>query len=113
MFPFLIVGIINLRGEFITIVDIKYFLQINKTPVSDRTKIIVVSISDIQIGILVDDVFDIENISTDKMNLNSQSKYEKNKFTSAEVLLPNNRVMSVFDLRRCIEDERLFIEDSI
>jgi len=111
--PEFICGIINLRGEFITIVDIKYFLQITRTPVSDKTKIIVVSISDIQIGILVEEVFGIENISTEKININTQNKYDKMKYTSAEVMLPNNKVMSVFDLRKLIEDERLYIEDSV
>lgn len=111
--PEFITGIINLRGEFITIVDIKYFLDIPKTPASEKTKIIVLKISDIQLGILVDDVFNIENIPGDKMNLNVQNKYEKSKYTSAEVLLPDNKVMCIFDIKRFIEDERLFIEDSI
>jgi len=111
--PDFITGIINLRGEFITIVDIKYFLQIPKTSISDKTKIIVVKISDIQVGLLVDDVFDIESIPTEKMNLNIQSKYEKNKYTLAEVLLPDEKIMSIFDMKKFIEDERLFIEDSI
>jgi purine-binding chemotaxis protein CheW len=111
--PDFITGIINLRGEFITIVDIKHFLQISKTPILDKTKIIVVRISEMQVGILVDEVFDIENISSEKMNLKVQTKYEKNKYTSAEILLPDNRIMSIFDLRRLLEDERLFIEDAI
>lgn len=111
--PEFITGIINLRGEFITIVDIKYFLHISKTCISDKTKIIVVKIADIQLGILVDDVFDIENISSEKMNLNIQTKYEKNRYTLAEVLLPDNRIMNIFDIKKFIEDERLFIEDSI
>ncbi len=111
--PEFITGIINLRGEFITIVDIKYFLQVPKTRISEKTKIIVVKISDIQVGILVDEVFDIENIPNERMNLNIQSKYEKNKYTLAEVLQPDERIISIFDMKRFIEDERLFIEDSI
>ncbi len=111
--PEFITGIINLRGEFITIVDIKYFLDISKTVPSDKTKIIVLKLSDIQLGILADDVFDIENIPSEKMNLNVQNKYEKNKYTSAEVLFSDNKVMYVFDIKKFIEDERLFIEDSI
>lgn len=111
--PDFISGIINLRGEFITIIDIKTFLHIDQTQISDKTKIIVVKISDMQIGIVVDDVFDIENIPTERMNLNIQTKYEKSKYNLAEVLLPNNKIMSIFDLKRFIEDERLFIEESI
>jgi len=111
--PEFIAGIINLRGEFITLVDIKHFLNIQKTAISENTKIIVVKIPDMQLGILVDDVFNIENISTDRMNLNVQTKYEKHKYTSAEVLLPNNQVMNIFDTRKFLEDEQLFVDDSI
>lgn len=111
--PEFINGIINLRGEFITLVDIKYFLDIEKTPATDKTKIIVLKISDIHLGIMVDDVFNIENIPGSKMNLNVQNKYEKNKYTLAEVLLSDNKLMYVFDIKKFIEDERLFIEDSI
>lgn len=111
--PEFIAGIINLRGEFITLVDIKHFLNISETEITDKTKIIVVKVPDLQLGILVDDVFNIENISTDRMSLNVQTKYEKHKYTSAEVLLPDNRIMNIFDTRKFLEDEKLFIEDSL
>lgn len=110
--PDFISGIINLRGEFITIVDIKKFLNIKKTKVTEKTKIIVIRTENIQIGILVDDVFGIENIPSEKLNHNIQTKYEKNKFTSAEIMF-NNKIMCVFDLKKFIEDERLFIEDAV
>ena len=110
--PDFITGIINLRGDFITIVDIKKFLNIPKTDITEKTKIIVIRTESIQIGILVDDVFGIENIPNEKLNHNVQSKYEKNNFTSAEIMF-NNKVMCVFDLKKFLEDERLFIEDAV
>lgn len=110
--PDFITGIINLRGDFITIVDIKKFLNIPKTNITEKTKIIVIRTESIQIGLLVDDVFGIENIPGDKLNHSIQSKYEKNKFTSAEIMI-NNKVMCVFDLKKFLEDERLFIEDAV
>lgn len=110
--PDFIMGIINLRGDFITIVDIKKFLNIPKTEITEKTKIIVIRTENIQIGILVDDIFGIENIPNEKLSHNMQSKYEKNNFTFAEIML-NNKVMCVFDLKKFLEDERLFIEDAV
>jgi len=110
--PDFISGIINLRGDFITIVDIKKFLNIPKTDITEKTKIIVIRTENMQIGILVDDIFGIENIPAEKLSHNMQSKYEKNNFTAAEIML-NNRVMCVFDLKKFLEDERLFIEDAV
>ncbi len=110
--PAFIIGIINLRGDFITIVDIKEFLNIPKTEITEKTKIIVIKTDNIQIGILVDDVFGIENIPNEKLTHNMQIKYEKNNFTSAEIML-NYKVMCVFDIKKFLEDERLFIEDAV
>jgi len=110
--PDFIIGIINLRGDFVSIVDIKQFLSIPKTEVTEKTKIIVIRTENIQIGILVDDVIGIENIQSDKLSHNMPSKYEKNNFTLAEVML-NGKVMCIFDLKKFIEDERLIIEDAV
>ena len=110
--PDFIIGIINLRGDFITIIDIKKFLSIPKTDITEKTKIIVIRTENIQIGILVDDIFGIENIPNEKLSHNVSTKYEKNNFTAAEIML-NNKVMCVFDLKKFLEDERLFIEDAV
>jgi len=67
--PEFVIGIINLRGEFITIIDIKSFLHISKTKITDRTKIIVVKSTNMQVGLIVDDVFDIVDIPSEKINL--------------------------------------------
>jgi len=110
--PDFISGIINLRGDFITIVDIKKFLNIPKANITEKTKIIVIRTENIQIGLVIDDIFGIQNITNEKLNHNIQSKYEKNKFTSSEVMF-NNKVMCVFDLKKFLEDERLYIEEAV
>lgn len=111
--PEFITGIINLRGEFITIIDIKSFLQIPHSKITEKTKIIVVQSKELLIGLLVDEVFNIINIPNELLSHNTPAKFEKNKFTSAEVLMKNIGVMSVFDLEKFLEDERLYIEDAI
>lgn len=111
--PEFITGIINLRGEFITIIDIKSFLQIPKSKTTDKTKIIVIQSKGLQIGLVVDDVFNIINIPHEKLNHNTTAKFEQRKYTSAEVIFKGLGVMSVFDLEKFLEDERLYIEDAI
>jgi len=110
--PDFIIGIMNLRGDFVSIVDIKQFLNIPKTEITEKTKIIVIRTENIQIGLLVDDVLGIENIPNDKFCHNMPSKYEKNNFTLAEVM-HNDKIMCIFDLKKFIEDERLIIEDAV
>jgi len=111
--PEFIPGLINHRGNFTTIIDVKSFLQIPKTEITEKTKIIVIKSSNFQVGLLVDDVYDILNIPTEKITHNSPVKFEKNKFSMAEVILENNTVMNILDLDKLLSDEKLFIEDAI
>jgi purine-binding chemotaxis protein CheW len=111
--PEFISGLINHRGDFTTIIDIKSFLNIPKVDVTEKTKIIVVKSSNLQVGLLVDDVYDIVNIPGEKISHNSPAKFEKNKFTVSEVILENNTVMNILDLDKLLSDEKLFIEDAI
>ena len=110
--PDFIAGIINLRGDFITIIDIRKFLNIPAIFTNEKAKIIVIKTENIQIGLLVDEVFGIENIVQSEFNHNIQNKYEKNKFTSAEVMF-RGKIMCVFDMKKFLEDERLFIEEAV
>ncbi len=111
--PEFIMGLINLRGEFITIIDIKSFLQIKKSRITEKTKIIVVKTHKIQIGIIVDDVFDIINIDDKNIIKNKSNSSDKNKFVSSEVLLNSKIIINILDLEKFLEDERLFVEDAI
>jgi len=61
-------GVINLRSEVIAIIDLRERLHINKTDITDDTRILIVSINDVQIGLIVDsatDVLDIDPASID------------------------------------------------
>lgn len=111
--PDFIVGLVNLRGEFITIVDIKYFLQIPKTEVTDKTKIIVIRTDNLQIGLLVDEVFDIVNIPVENLRADKSTSFERDKFSIGEVIRDDNSVMSILNLERLLGDERLYFEDAI
>src|SRR5699024_8196605 len=66
--PDFIKGVINLRSEVIAIIDLRERLHINKTDITDDTRILIVSINDVQIGLIVDsatDVLDIDPASID------------------------------------------------
>ncbi|WP_078593728.1 chemotaxis protein CheW [Evansella clarkii] len=56
-------GVINLRGDITPIIDLKDRLQIGKTEYTDHTRVLIINIESIQMGLIVDnatDVLDIE-----------------------------------------------------
>jgi purine-binding chemotaxis protein CheW len=60
--PDFIVGVINLRGTVISVMDIRKRFAMTTRDFDDRTCIIVVNISDISIGLVVDTVSEVIDI---------------------------------------------------
>lgn len=56
-------GIINLRGKIITVIDMRLKFQKEPAPYNDRTCIIVIDISDISVGLIVDNVAEVLSIA--------------------------------------------------
>ncbi|SET47445.1 purine-binding chemotaxis protein CheW [Salinibacillus kushneri] len=61
-------GIINIRGEITPIIDLKDRLQIGRSEYTDDTRVLIVQMNDVQVGLIVDsasDVIDIDEGSID------------------------------------------------
>jgi purine-binding chemotaxis protein CheW len=111
--PEFYIGLNNLRGEFIPVLDIKGFLGIAQTKITDKTKIIFVKTSRMQIGIIVDEVFDIIKVSADRINKSGVTQMDKSKYTAGEIIFEDNKVINIFDLDKFLQDERLVIEEAV
>ena len=64
--PSHIVGNINLRGEIVTVVDIRFLLYSSHT--EEPNKAIVVQIDDLSAAIVVDEIFDVFNIDREQLS---------------------------------------------
>jgi len=63
--PHFIRGIINLRGKIIPVMDARAKFNKENVKYNDRTCIVVVDVSDLSIGIIVDAVSEVLNIDED------------------------------------------------
>ena len=65
--PIFVRGIINLRGKIIPVLDAR--IKFNKEPkdYNDRTCIVVIDVQDLSIGIIVDAVSEVVNISDENI----------------------------------------------
>lgn len=78
-------GIINLRGKIIPIMDLRLKLKNQEKDYNDRTCIIVFEFTSMDVGLIVDKVFEVMNIKKDdisisKTNISSDQKYVKGFF---------------------------------
>lgn len=62
--PEFIEGVVNLRGQIITVIDLSKRLDIPTAGKSDTTRIIVVEIGDTTVGMIVDSVTEVLRMST-------------------------------------------------
>lgn len=54
-----LLGFINIRGEILCLIDLWEVLKGEKMPIRESSKILVIGVQDIIVGILVDDVLDV------------------------------------------------------
>ncbi|MDF2612369.1 MAG: cheW3 [Clostridia bacterium] len=79
--PKYIKGIINLRGKIIVVIDMRTKFHKNQIPYNDRTCIIVVTINDVEAGLIVDQVSEVVSIPEEDIVLPPNEKLgEKNKY---------------------------------
>lgn len=58
-------GMINLHNQIIPLIDLKERLRIGKTVSAEETRIIIVGINDIPVGLIVDSATDVLDIDSD------------------------------------------------
>ena len=66
--PDYISGIINIRGQILTIIDMKKFFDLPEKGITNLNRVIVVQQEDMELGILADEIIGIRNIPKSALN---------------------------------------------
>lgn len=103
-------GIFNLRGDFISVLNFKKFLEMsNSTEISDTGMLIVLELKDFKIALLVDKIIDIVTVTPNDVVNKFDSKFES-KYVLSELHI-QNKIISIISVDRLLADERLYIKD--
>ncbi len=92
MVPSYVRGILNLRGQIIPVIDIR--MRLGKPP-QEECATIVLDVNGVQIGILVDSVAQMINVS--KEEIMPVPAHNTQKFISGLYSMPDQGTMMVFD----------------
>jgi purine-binding chemotaxis protein CheW len=60
--PPFVLGIINIRGKVLSVIDIRHFFQLPDKGLSDKNKVIVLSSNTMEFGILADEIRGVRSI---------------------------------------------------
>jgi twitching motility protein PilI len=98
-----LLGVANVRGNLIALVDLKQFLLEQRTHVSDRTRVLWVKQAGGGVGLLVDEVLGQRNL-TDEQRVDAEGESDERlgRFVTENVTLGNTRVgmFSMVELTR-------------
>ncbi|MEA5497514.1 chemotaxis protein CheW [Limnoraphis robusta Tam1] len=111
--PAHIIGNMNLRGEIVTLIDIRSFLNLSMTPRKNLSKAMIVKVENIVSALVVDEVFDI--IYLDSVNIRTTPttvRSNQNEFLQGTAPY-RNRMMSILDLKKFLTQEELVVNDEV
>jgi purine-binding chemotaxis protein CheW len=63
--PNFVEGVINLRGEIVPVIDLKKRFDLPSCETTDNTRIIIVSVDDITVGMIVDSATEVVQLTQD------------------------------------------------
>lgn len=113
--PDFIMGIINLKGSFYTVVDLKKFIgfdadESDESETKTEGKVIVIESSELKLALYVDDIVNIINIAKECIVYKNELNLD-NLFINAEAYIDNN-VYNMLNIDKLINDQRLYIDSA-
>ncbi|MGL5046254.1 MAG: chemotaxis protein CheW [Shewanella sp.] len=103
--PFYVLGIINLRGNVVTVIDTRSRFGLQSAEVDDSTRIVIIEAEKQVIGILVDSVAEVVYLRRSEIdNAPSVGTEESAKFIQG-VSNRDNELLILVDLDKLLSDE--------
>ena len=101
-----IFGLINIKGEYITVLDFRRFLNCPKTQIKEKSTIIILNSSEFKIGILADEICESMDVDLNEIVQNRLQNQEENKMLE---FVKEGEIYQVVDVEKLFNDERLTI----
>ncbi len=105
--PPFVEGIINLRGQIIAVIDLAGRMNMERSETDAETRIIVVEVGDIKVGMIVDSVSEVMRISTDDIEPSPALAADVEAVYIKGVVKLENRLLILLDLARVLGTEEV------
>ena len=105
--PPFIKGVINLRGVVSPVIDLKEKFHRQKTEFTDKTRIIVINMEDISVGLIVEEASDVVDMQADEIKPPPEVVGSKVDDFIQGVLKLEKRLLILLDLDKVLNKEDL------
>ena len=102
--PDFIEGIMNLRGDYITVINLKKFLGLADLVTTDKKPVVIIKCNELKLALLIDkinELFDYQDIGMDN---NADSYY-------AREFINNGMLYTVLNVDKITADKKIIITD--
>ena len=102
--PDFIKGIMNLRGDFITVIDLKIFLGMEQTDTEEKKPIIIVESDELPMALQIDKINELFEVPDEVIPKNSENNVSID-------IIHKEKVHTILNIDKMLKDKRLFITD--
>ena len=103
--PSYVLGIINLRGNVVTVIDTRKRFSLNCSDTTDQTRIVIIESDSQVIGILVDAVAEVVYLRQSEIEATPNVGNEENAKFIQGVCHKNDELLILVDLEKFMTDE--------
>lgn len=108
--PTFILGIVNLRGQILSVVDVRELLRVRDTSIPDSAKIAVLFTSDVEVAVVIDNVIGIRTFSSrDLVNDSSLPQTEGIEYVSG---VTRDRIV-ILDAEKLLAADRMIVNEEV
>ena len=103
--PSYVLGIINLRGNVVTVIDTRIRLGLETTEVTDSTRIVIIEGAKHVVGILVDCVAEVDDLATSEVESAPNVGNDESAKYIQGVASRDGELLILVDLNKLLTDE--------
>lgn len=105
--PAYVIGIINLRGNVVTVIDTRHRFGLSSTVLDDSSRIVIIEAEDQIIGILVDSVAEVVELADSEIESAPNVGNEESSKYIQGVTSRDDQLLILVDLNKFLSDEEL------
>ena len=102
--PDFIEGIMNLRGDYITVINLKKFLSLPECTVCEKNPVIIIKCNELKLALLIDKINELFEYQESSSNETTESYYS-NEF------IYNSTLYTVLNIDKISSDKKIIITD--
>ncbi len=102
--PDFIEGIMNLRGDYITVINLKKFLNLDSSHIQDKKPVVIIKCNELKLALLIDKINELFEFQEDEV-MEAGEGYFSNEF------MYNDNLYTILNIDKISSDKRIIVTD--